>query len=81
MESENNLIKNIKLPKSIGYNKGGFALDFWIEVKEEDLGKARDRLNWALEILETQPPDEDSVKRLRRQVATLLSDVARASPF
>lgn len=51
------------------------------EGREGELEEARELLGQALDILETQPAGEDSVRRLRRQVATLLSDVARASPF
>lgn len=51
------------------------------EGKDGDLGKARDRLDRALEIVEGQPGDDEIVKRLRRQIGQLLSDVARASPF
>jgi hypothetical protein len=51
------------------------------EGMEDDLRKARDKLDRALEIVEPQPQGDDTARRLRRQIAQLLSDVARASPF
>lgn len=51
------------------------------EGREEDLQKARARLDKALEVLEPLPPGNEEVKKLRRRVAQLLSDVSRASPF
>ena len=39
------------------------------------------KLEKALEIVEPQPQGDDTARRLRRQIAQLLSDVARASPF
>ncbi len=50
------------------------------EGKEEDLGRARELLDQAREILERQPEDE-TVSKLRRQVGQLMSDVVRATPF
>jgi len=51
------------------------------EGKEGDLRKARDRLDRALEVLGPQPQDDDAVRKLRRQIAQLLYDVTKASPF
>lgn len=50
------------------------------EGKEDDLTKARELLDQAREILEGQPEDE-TVRKLRRQVGQLMSDIARASTF
>lgn len=51
------------------------------EGKQADLHKAQERLERARRILETQPPGDETVHRLQRQVSTLLSDVVRAMPF
>ena len=51
------------------------------EGKEGDLSAARERLDRAVDILELLPPDDESVRSLRIQLAQLLSDVVRASPF
>lgn len=50
------------------------------EGKAADLEAARNKLHEALGLLEVLP-DQDEVRKLRRQVAQLLSDVSRVSPF
>lgn len=48
---------------------------------ERDLRSARERLESALGVIASLPPADGDVKQLRREIAQLLSDVARASPF
>ncbi|HVR72896.1 MAG TPA: hypothetical protein VMT52_01125 [Planctomycetota bacterium] len=48
---------------------------------ESDLRAARQRLESALGVIAGLPPADGDVKQLRREIAQLLSDVARASPF
>jgi tetratricopeptide (TPR) repeat protein len=50
------------------------------EGRERELAEARKRLNRAMELLEPLPPD-DTVKKLRRELSQLLSDIVRVSPF
>ena len=50
------------------------------EGREQELAEARKRLNRAMELLEPLPPD-DTVKKLRRDLSQLLSDIVRVSPF
>jgi hypothetical protein len=49
--------------------------------REGDIRAARERLDRALQILEPLPPGDESVKKLRRQIAQLLSDVSRTASF
>jgi hypothetical protein len=51
------------------------------EGREKDFQSARERLQRVLDILEPLPPGNEEIKKLRRRVAQLLSDVSRASPF
>jgi hypothetical protein len=51
------------------------------EGREEDIRQARERLDRALQSLEPLPPGHEAVKKLRRELAQLLSDVSRAVSF
>jgi hypothetical protein len=51
------------------------------EGREEEVRQARERLDRALEILDPLPADHETVKKLRRQLAQLLSDVSRTASF
>ena len=48
---------------------------------EADLKAAREDLQKALGIVENLPPDDADVRKVRRQLAQLLSDIGRISPF
>jgi hypothetical protein len=51
------------------------------EGREGEVRQARERLDRALELLEPLPAGHETVKKLRRQLAQLLSDVSRAGSF
>ncbi len=49
--------------------------------REGDLKTARERLQEALDVVETLPPGDAEVRKVRWQLGQLLSDVVRALPF
>jgi len=51
------------------------------EGRESDLKTARERLQEALDIVETLPPGDAEVRKVRWQLGQLLSDVVRVLPF
>ena len=50
------------------------------EGHEKDLETAKERVHTAFDLVNTLG-ESDGARKLRRQLAQLLSDVARASPF
>ena len=51
------------------------------EGRESDLKTARERLQEALDIVETLPPGDAEVRKVRWQLGQLISDVVRALPY